>query len=76
MDLDLDGLVLHTVDLRGCEVRDACFRGVRFAGDAQFGGTVFTGSASFGGACFSGRADFTGATAAEFDFTGTQVRPW
>ncbi|WP_206785707.1 pentapeptide repeat-containing protein [Amycolatopsis sp. MtRt-6] len=76
MDLDLAGLVLHAVDLRGCEVRDASFRDVHFDGDARFGGTVFTGTANFAGACFGGRVDFTGATAAEFDFTGTQVGPW
>jgi hypothetical protein len=74
MDLDLDGLLLHAVDLRGCEVHNARFDDVEFAGDAQFAGTVFTGFASFAGAWFGGRMDFTGATAAEFDFTGTQVR--
>jgi len=68
--------VLVCVDLRGCEVRDAIFRGVRFWGTARFDDVVFTGQvnfeqswfayhASFSRAQFRAGADFEGAT-----FTG------
>lgn len=77
MDLELDRLVLHAVDLRGCEVRDARFHAVRFAGDAHFDEAVFTGLVSFEGSCFARHAFFAGArfeTGADFEnatFTGT-----
>ncbi|MET9001515.1 pentapeptide repeat-containing protein [Amycolatopsis sp. NPDC004169] len=77
MDVELDHVVLHAVDLRGCEVRDARFHGVRFAGDARFGDARFTGLVSFEGSCFARHAFFGGArfgTGADFEnatFTGT-----
>ncbi|WP_103339038.1 pentapeptide repeat-containing protein [Amycolatopsis sp. CA-126428] len=77
MDLELDGLVLHAVDLRGCEVRDARFHAVRFVGDARFGEAVFTGLVSFEGSCFARHALFgstrfgTGADFEDATFTGT-----
>ncbi|MEU4254073.1 hypothetical protein AB0F15_42440 [Amycolatopsis sp. NPDC026612] len=47
-------MVLHQLDLRGCEVGEVFFRGVRFVGDARFDGavadfehTTFTGMAAF-----------------------------
>ncbi|MGK3207062.1 pentapeptide repeat-containing protein [Amycolatopsis sp. MEPSY49] len=77
MDLHVPSMVLHDVDLRGCELGDATFRDVRFAGTARFGGAVVTGLVSFEGARFTRHALFRGATfeaGADFEnvvFTGT-----
>ncbi|MEV7098415.1 pentapeptide repeat-containing protein [Amycolatopsis sp. NPDC051045] len=77
IDLHVENLTLFCVDLRGCEVRDAVFREVRFGGDARFDEAVFTGSVSFEGARFARHAFFGGAsfeTGADFEdavFTGT-----
>ncbi|MDS0139607.1 MULTISPECIES: pentapeptide repeat-containing protein [unclassified Amycolatopsis] len=49
MDLDLDYLVLHAVDLRGCEVRRASFVETSFAGPVDFTGAT------------AAEYDFTGA---------------
>jgi hypothetical protein len=79
MDLHVKPMVLHDVDLRGCELRDATFRGVRFAGTARFGSAVFTRSVSFEGTCFARHALFRGAAftaGADFEnvtFTGTAL---
>ncbi|WP_372664686.1 pentapeptide repeat-containing protein [Amycolatopsis kentuckyensis] len=79
MDLHVAPMVLHDVDLRGCELRDATFRGVRFAGTARFGGAVFTRLVSFEGACFARHALFRGTAfeaGADFEsvtFTGTAL---
>ncbi|WIX99398.1 pentapeptide repeat-containing protein [Amycolatopsis mongoliensis] len=76
MALCLESLALHDVDLRGCEVRDLVFRGVRFLGDARFEGVVVTGLACFEEAWFARHARFGGArfgTGADFEhvtFTG------
>ena len=79
MDLHVQPMVLHDVDLRGCELRDATFRGVRFVGTARFGGAVFTRLVSFEGACFARHALFRGTSfkaGADFEnatFTGTAL---
>ncbi|SEF21108.1 Pentapeptide repeat-containing protein [Amycolatopsis pretoriensis] len=79
MDLHVKPIVLHDVDLRGCELRDVTFRGVRFAGTARFGGAVFTRLVSFEGACFARHALFRGTAfeaGADFEkvtFTGTAL---
>ncbi|MEV6641902.1 pentapeptide repeat-containing protein [Amycolatopsis sp. NPDC051371] len=70
-------VVLHDLDLRGCEVLDVAFRSVRFVGDAHFEGVVFTGLACFEEACFARHACFGGArfgVGADFEnatFTGS-----
>ncbi|WP_410615467.1 pentapeptide repeat-containing protein [Amycolatopsis sp. lyj-109] len=77
MDLHPKPMVLHDMDLRGCEVRDARFHAVRFVGDARFGQAAFTGLVSFEGSCFARHAFFGGVrfgTGADFEkvtFTGT-----
>jgi uncharacterized protein YjbI with pentapeptide repeats len=81
MDLSPKSIVLHDVDLRGCEVDNAVFRYVRFVGDARFDGAVFTGLVSFEGSCFARHASFAGARfEADTDFerttfTGTAAFP-
>lgn len=77
MDLHVPPMVLHDVDLRGCELRDTTFRNVRFAGTARFSGAVFTRSVSFEGSCFARHALFRGTSfeaGADFEkvtFTGS-----
>ncbi|MFJ7214691.1 pentapeptide repeat-containing protein [Amycolatopsis sp. NPDC098790] len=79
MDLHVPPMVLHDVDLRGCQLRDATFREVRFAGTARFGGAVFARLVSFEGACFARHALFRGTAfkaGADFEnvtFTGTAL---
>ncbi|MDX3189499.1 pentapeptide repeat-containing protein [Streptomyces sp. MN03-5084-2B] len=81
IDLAPKGMVLHDVDLRGCEVDNAVFRYVRFAGDARFDDAVFTGLVSFEGTCFARHAFFAGTRfGADTDFgrttfTGTAAFP-
>ncbi|MDQ7808969.1 pentapeptide repeat-containing protein [Amycolatopsis sp. A133] len=81
MDLHPESMVLHEVDLRGCEVRNARFDTVRFVGDARFDGAVITGPSSFEGSCFARHASFAGARfEADTDFerttfTGTAAFP-
>ncbi|WP_020647332.1 pentapeptide repeat-containing protein [Amycolatopsis balhimycina] len=81
MNLYPKAMVLHDVDLRGCEVGDAFFRQVHFAGDARFDGAVFTGSVSFEEAWFARHAFFGGTrfgADADFErttFTGTAAFP-
>jgi hypothetical protein len=76
-DLHFECLVLFDVDLRGCEVRDAIFRDVRFVGDARFDGVAGTRLISFEGSCFARHALFREArfeAGADFEnvtFTGT-----
>jgi hypothetical protein len=76
MALRLGDLALHDVDLRGCEVHTAVFRGARFLGDARFEGVVVTGLACFEEAWFARHARFGAArfgTGADFEhvtFTG------
>jgi uncharacterized protein YjbI with pentapeptide repeats len=73
IDLRVESQVLAATSLRGCEVREAVFRGVRFWGSSNFEGLVcigpvsferssFTYHASFRGAEFRAGADFEGAT--------------
>ncbi|MEU0791633.1 pentapeptide repeat-containing protein [Amycolatopsis sp. NPDC005961] len=77
MYLRAEHVVLHDVDLRGCELLDVVFRSVRFVGDARFDGVVFTGLACFEEACFARHAWFRGArfgVGADFEnatFTGS-----
>jgi uncharacterized protein YjbI with pentapeptide repeats len=77
MDLHPKSMVLHDVDLRGCEIRNAIFHDVHFAGDVHFDGAVCTGLVSFRGSRFTRHAYFGGArfeTGADFGrttFTGT-----
>ncbi|MEU8633930.1 pentapeptide repeat-containing protein [Amycolatopsis sp. NPDC048633] len=77
MDLHPESRVLHGVDLRGCEVRNAIFHDVHFRGDVRFDGTVFTGLVSFEGSRFARHAHFgdarfeTGADFGNTTFTGT-----
>ncbi|MER6796738.1 pentapeptide repeat-containing protein, partial [Amycolatopsis mediterranei] len=81
MDLHPKPMVLHEVDLRGCEVRNAFFSRVRFVGDARFDGAVFAGPVSFEGSCFARHVSFAGTrfgADADFErttFTGTAAFP-
>lgn len=70
MDLRAEAQDLVNADLRGCEVRDAVFRGTRFLGSARFDDVVFTGSVSFGQSRFEYHAFFRGTrfrTGADFE---------
>ncbi|MFJ1759054.1 pentapeptide repeat-containing protein [Amycolatopsis sp. NPDC088138] len=71
MDLRAESLVLAGTDLRGCEVRDAVFRQVRFWGAARFDGLVCTGLVSFERCAFTYHVSFRGAEfRAGADFEG------
>jgi uncharacterized protein YjbI with pentapeptide repeats len=61
IDLRADFQVLVVADLRGCEVRDAVFREVRFWGTAKFDDVVFTGRVTFEQSWFAYHAQFRGA---------------
>ncbi|WP_410674039.1 pentapeptide repeat-containing protein [Amycolatopsis sp. cmx-4-68] len=77
MDLHPKSMVLHDVELRGCEIRNAIFHDMHFSGDVHFDGAVCTGLVSFKGSRFTRHAYFGGArfeTGADFGhttFTGT-----
>ncbi|MDT7802032.1 MAG: hypothetical protein QOI78_5465 [Actinomycetota bacterium] len=71
MDLRAESQVLVGTDLRGCEVRDAVFRQVRFRGAAHFDGLVCTGLVSFERSAFTYHVSFRGAEfRAGADFEG------
>jgi hypothetical protein len=61
IDLRVEAQVLVGTDLRGCEVRDAVFREVRFWGGARFDGLVCTGQVSFERSAFTYHASFRAA---------------
>jgi uncharacterized protein YjbI with pentapeptide repeats len=71
IDLRVDFQVLVLADLRGCEIRDAVFRQVRFWGPAMFDDVVFTGRVTFEQSWFAYHAQFRGAEfRAGADFEG------
>jgi len=75
IDLDLSGAVLHVLDLRQAEVRQALFGGARFLGWVRFTGTRFTGDAIFGGTGFETSASFRSVRfGAEARFRGAEFR--
>ncbi|UOZ05129.1 pentapeptide repeat-containing protein [Amycolatopsis sp. WQ 127309] len=72
LDLRAESQVLAGTDLRGCEVRAAVFREVRFWGGARFDGLVCTGPVGFERSAFTYHASFRGTEfRAGADFAGT-----